>query len=314
MQKVTKRPSLIDTFKLLISSSLKGFSQVMLVDNAISGSLILLGIILHSPLLGLMAFVSSFIGTVIGKYFGDVDTVRKGIYGFNSLLTGVAVMLFLTNELRWTIVFIAAAAAALLKVVLLDTFNIKKVPLLTVPFVLVTWTGLLFAYSIELLNINATFVITSPSKWNLLSEGTTPNMISGLVKGIGEVFLIDNFWTGSLIFLALLWAGWRYGVYAMAGSLLSWLTAYSIGVDTELLDLGLYNYNAVLTMIAVGLMFDEKKRKFPLTGIIAAIMTVPVAAGMDMLLAPIGLPALTSPFIVTTWMFLIVRKFIKTKR
>ena len=88
-------------------------------------------------------------------------------------------MLFLTNELRWTIVFIAAAAAALLKVVLLDTFSIKKVPLLTVPFVLVTWVGLLVAYSIDVVKINAAFVITSPSKWNLLAEGTTPNIFSG---------------------------------------------------------------------------------------------------------------------------------------
>ena len=53
----------------------------MLVDNAVSGSLILIGIILQSPLLGLMAFISSFIGTVIGKYFGDLETVQKGIYG-----------------------------------------------------------------------------------------------------------------------------------------------------------------------------------------------------------------------------------------
>lgn len=310
MQQANRRPSLFDTFKLLISASFKGFSQVLLVDNAISGSLILLGITLHSPILGLMTFISSIIGTVIGKYFGgDLETVQKGIYGFNSILAGLAVMLFLTDEIRWTIVFIAATAAALFQVVLKDTFNIKKIPILTVPFAVVTWIGLILAYRIEKIHLNAAFVITSPTKWNLPAEGT-PNIFVGLVKGIGEVFLIDSLWTGSLIFIALLWAGWRYGVYAMTGSFLSWLTAYSIGVDTELLDLGLYNYNAVLTMIAVGLMFDEKKRNFPLTGIFAAIMTVPVAAFMDMLLEPFGLPALTTPFIITTWMFLVIRKYV----
>ena len=143
---------------------------------------------------------------------------------------------------------------------------------------------LLAAYTIKGLHINPEFVATSPAKWNVPIEGT-PHFFLALIKGVGEVFIIDSLWTGSLILIALFVAGWRFGVYAIAGTFISWLTALFLGVDTELLDLGLYNYNAVLTMIAVGLLFDDK-RIFPLVGIFAAATTVPISAGMDLFIVP----------------------------
>jgi urea transporter len=293
----------------LISISLKGFSQVMLMENALSGGLILLGIFLHSPLLATMAFLSSMAGTLTGYYLGgDRAAVKSGLYGFNSLLSGIAVMLFLYVSWRWMVVPFVGCAAGLLMIHFSKVFNKWHIPVLTIPFVLMTWIGLLLTYRIDGLHVNPSFVTASPTQWLIPYEGT-PNFFVSLIKGVGEVFIIDSFWAGSLILLALFAAGWRYGVYAIAGAFISWLTAISLGVDVASLDLGLYNYNAVLTIIAVGLLFDEK-RNFPFVGILAAAMTVPITAGMDHLINPIGLPALTSPFIISTWIFLVVRKFL----
>lgn len=299
----------LDSIKDLIRISLKGFSQVMLIDNAISGGLILLGIMLHSPLLGLIALLSSMIGTVTGKYCGgDQIAVSHGIYGFNAILSGIAVMLFLQNDWNWVIALFAAISAALLMAILSKFLAKWNIPLLTFPFLFVTWVSLFAAYRFSAMHVNPSFVTSSPANWNLPVEGK-PNFFLGLIKGVGEVFIIDSLWAGSLILIALFVAGWRFGVYAIIGTFVSWLTAYSLGVDVELLDLGLYNYNAVLAMIAVGLMFDEKNN-FPLMGIFAAAMTVPIAAGMDLILYPKGLPVLTSPFIISTWLFLAMRRTI----
>ena len=70
MHQINPKSSLTNKLYLLISSSLKGFSQVILVDNAFSGLLILIGITLHSPFLGLMAFLSSLVGTLTAQYCG----------------------------------------------------------------------------------------------------------------------------------------------------------------------------------------------------------------------------------------------------
>lgn len=293
--------------KLIFFASLKGFSQVMLMENKISGALILLGISLYSPFLALMALLSSIIGTSLGLLL-DSEAAQKGMYGFNAVLSGIAVMLFLGGDWRWVIALIAAAFSACIMHILLKISSRWNIPVLTTPFIVTTWVGLLAAYQIKIIHMSQAFVTSSPVQWNIPSEGK-PNFVLGLVKGVGEVFIIDSFWAGLFILIALFVAGWRFGVYAILGTLVSWVTAFALGVDTESLNLGLYNYNAVLTVIAVGLLFDDK-RNYLLLGIFAAAATVPITAGMDWILAPFGLPTLTSPFIISTWIFLAIRKII----
>jgi urea transporter len=299
-------------FYLLIAISLKGFSQVLLVGNSISGLLILIGITLHSPVLGLMAFLSSIVGTITGKYCGgDRLLIRNGIYGFNAILCGISTILFLNGDKRWFIALFAAALAALSLNMLTKVLDKWNVTVLTIPFVFITWIGLLIAYRVDTRYMDPDFVISSPAMWNLRVEGS-PTLLVGMIKGIGEVFVIDSLWTGSLILLALFWVGWRFGLYAIIGTFVSWLTAYFIGADTHSLNLGLYNYNAVLTIIAVSLVFNKNPKKMPYTGIIAAMLTVPITAGLELLLDPLGLPALTFPFIVCSWLFIAMGKFFRS--
>lgn len=306
---VNHSDGLFNRLYFLISASLKGFSQVLLVGNTFSGFLILIGITLFSPILGLMAFLSSLVGTLTGKYFGgDRFLIREGIYSFNSTLCGITAVLFLHGDKRWFIALFAAGLAALSMKMLTKILDKWNIPVLTIPFVIITWIGLLIAYRVDTLYMDPNFVISSPAMWNLPVEGT-PTLLIGMIKGIGEVFVIDSLWTGSLILIALFWVGWRFGLYAIIGAFVSWLTAYFIGADSQSLNLGLYNYNAVLTIIAVSLVFDKKPKKTPLTGIIAATLTVPVTAGLELLLDPFGLPALTFPFILCTWLFVALRKY-----
>ena len=230
--------------------------------------------------------------------------IHEGIFGFNSVLCGIAAVLFLHGDKRLFIALFAAVIAALLMALLSKLLSKWRIPVLTIPFVVVTWIGLLAAYRFDKLYMDPNFVVSSPALWNLPTEGT-PTLLIGLIKGIGEVFVIDSIWTGSLILVALFWAGWRFGFYAIIGAFVSWLTAYFIGADSQSLNLGLYNYNAVLTIIAVSLVYGKKRL---LIGIIAATLTVPVTAGLELLLDPLGLPALTFPFILCSWLFIGARK------
>lgn len=293
----------------LIYASLRGFSQVLLVANSFSGLLILIGITLFSPVLGMMTFFASIIGTLTGRFVRvDSSLIHNGIYGFNSVLSSITPILFLHGNKRWVLALFAAVIAALLMRVLTNILDKWNIPVLTVPFVLITWIGLLVAYRVDTLYMNPDFVISSPAMWNIPTEGT-PILFIGMLKGIGEVFVIDSFWTGSLTLIALFIAGWRFGLYAIIGAFVSWLTAYFIGADTLSLNLGLYNYNAVLTVIAIGLVFYKKDKPTLLVAMIAAMLTVPVTAGLELLLDEFGLPVLTFPFIICTWLVAGVRKF-----
>ncbi|MBS4208464.1 urea transporter [Bacillus sp. FJAT-50079] len=295
----------------LIPATLNGVSQVILLENPVSGLIILLGLSIASPSLGLIAFIASAIGTLVADFGGaDKKQVHQGLFGFNSVLTGIAIMIFMEGSLRWVIAMAGAAVAALLTAAFMHAAKKFAYPVLTFPFIILTWFLLLSAYRFTAFQLSSDLVPQSLSQWVLDIEGT-PQLFRGLIKGVAEVFLIDVFWSGVFILIAVFWAGWKYGVYTLFATAVSWLVAYLLGADFKLLNLGLYSYNAVLTMIAIGSVYNVRQRKFPFAGTLAAMASVLVTASVDTWLLPFGLPPLTLPFVLCTWLFIGSRKVLR---
>ena len=92
----------MESFITFIAASLKGISQVILIENAITGLLILIAITIESYYLGIIALLSAIIGTLVGKFGGaDEQTINQGLLGYNSVLTGMALALFLSGPYMW---------------------------------------------------------------------------------------------------------------------------------------------------------------------------------------------------------------------
>ena len=84
--------------KYLISKAgktiLNSYSQVFFSTNKILGAILLLVSFLDLWL-GLCAVVSVLVANVVGYLLGyDRGSIIKGLYGFNSLLTGLAIATF----------------------------------------------------------------------------------------------------------------------------------------------------------------------------------------------------------------------------
>ncbi|MEC0370837.1 urea transporter [Paenibacillus chibensis] len=298
------------TLYSFISATFKAISQVILIENAVTGLLILIAILLSSIPIGFIALLSAFISVVIGRLAGgDKTIVNQGLLGYNSVLAGIALALNLEGGMRWVIALAGAAVAALFTAAMMHVMRNAKMPVLTFPYIVLTWFLLLASYRLGAFQLNPGLVPQDLSHWKLHSEGT-PNLLHGLVNGIGQVFFQDYFWSGIIILAGVIWAGWRLGLYAIIGSVIAWLTAYGLGAEVSPINLGLYGYNAVLTMLAVAAVFDAKSRFAPWTGIIAAILSVPVTASLDTWLLPFGLPGLTMSFVLCTWLILAARKIL----
>ncbi|OIK10405.1 urea transporter [Bacillus sp. MUM 116] len=294
--------------KWLITSTLKGISQVILIENAVSGFIILLAITISSYSLGIIALFSAIIGTLIGKTGGaDQESVSQGLYGYNSVLTGMALFLFLSGNDRWAIALAGSAIAALFTAAMIYLMNPTKIPILTFPFIVLTWFWLLTTYRLVSFKISPNLTPQSLSNWTLNIKGET-NWLDGAVNGIGQIFFLDNTFSGFLLFVAVFWAGWKLGVYAIIGNLAALITSYLLGGEHSLIFMGLYGYNAILTIIAVSIVFKDNDRNELLFGIIAACLTVPITASIVTWLLPYGLPALTMPFVFCTWLFICARK------
>ncbi len=139
--------------------SFKGISQVILIENAITGAIILLAIMISSFSLGVIAILSAMIGTLLGKLGGaDEKVVDQGLFGFNSVLTGMALYLFLTGPYHWILSLIGALLAAIVTAALMHVMKKTGLPVLTFPFVVLTLFTLLISYRLNAIHIsNALF-------------------------------------------------------------------------------------------------------------------------------------------------------------
>lgn len=297
-----------ETISPLISAVFKGVSQVIFIENAFTGLLITIAIMFSSVSLGIIALLSSLIAVLIGRLGGANRTlINQGLLGYNSVLAGIAISLNLQGGIRFVIAMAGAVVAALFTVAIMQLMEHLNVPALTFPYIIMTWFLLLASYRLGVFRLNPNLTPQDLSHLDLHFEGTM-NWIEGTVSGVGQVFFQDTFWSGILILIGIFWAGWKLGLYAVLGSVVAMLTAYFLGAEVSMLNSGLYGFNAVLTMLAVGVVFDAKSRFAPITGIIAAIVSVPITASVTTWMMPYGLPTLTMPFVLSTWLFLAARK------
>lgn len=174
---------------------------------------------------------------------------------------------------------------------------------------MLTWFVLVATFHLQVFTLSPDLTPQHLSHLQVPHTGTL-EVIDGLIDGIGQVYFQSTTLAGVLILIGVFYAGWRLGLYAIVGTVVAWLTAYGLGGAFTLLNLGLYGYNGVLTMVAVSAIFHVERRWAPLTGVVATILTVPITAGMSAWLDPYGLPALTMPFVLVTWVFVSARKIL----
>jgi urea transporter len=293
----------------LISACLKGISQVILIENAITGLLILIAITISSYYLGIIALLSAIIGTLVGKFGGaDENSINQGLLGYNSVLTAMALALFLNGPYMWMVSLVGAAVAAIFTASMMHFMKKIEIPILTFPFIVLTWFILLSTYKLKGIKLSSTLEPQNLTQWELNIAGEI-DLLAGIFHGIGQVFFLENAISGIIIFIAVFWAGRKLGLYAVIGNVVAVIIAYSLGGEHSLIMAGLYGYNAILTIIAVSAVFNSEHNRFaPLSGIIAACLTVPIAAGLSIWLLPYGLPVLTMPFVLCSWLILGARK------
>jgi urea transporter len=307
------KPNLLSegTFFPLITSSLKGISQVILIENAITGLLILIAITISSYYLGIIALLSAIIGTLVGKFGGaDENSINQGLLGYNSVLTGMALALFLSGPSMWMVALVGAAIAAIFTAAMIHFMKKTEIPILTFPFIVLTWFILLSSYKLKGIILSDALVPQDLTNWHLNIAGEI-DLLHGIFNGMGQVFFLDNIISGILIYIGVFWGGRKLGLYAVIGNVVAIIIAYFLGGEHSLIALGLYGYSAILTIIAVSTVFTSEHNRFaPLSGIIAACLTVPITAGLSTLLLPYGLPVLTMPFVLCSWLFLGARKIL----
>src|SRR5262245_17399470 len=297
--------------------NLRGIGQVMFQDNPLSGALFLAGIAWASyaagaPEIVIGGIVAVLVATMVAQSLHvDETSLAAGLYGYNAVLVGLALMTFLgPGPLRFAYVVLGAAASVV--VMLATAYAVKtwNASALTFPFVIVTWLLLLAAHGFSGpasgLSSPGQFKGLEPVAANALQPG---DFLQGVLHSISQVFLKGNGVTALLFLAGLAVNSIPAAAFAFAGAILAVATAHTFGAESDLVTGGLLGFSPVLTAIALGTVFATPSIRVALYAALGVVFTVFAQAAMDVTLAPLAIPALTAPFVLVSWMFALPREY-----
>lgn len=125
-----------------------------------------------------------------------------------------------------------------------------------------------------------------------------------IFRGMGQVMFQNNVYSGILFFAGIFYNSWILGLAALFGTVISTVTAMILKYPEEDIQNGLYGFNGALTGIAMLFYFGFN----PVTIvalIIGAVCSSPLMHGVKKLIPPF-----TAPFVVVTWVLIILLLFV----
>lgn len=279
------KKGLIQTIYQEIKTLLLGFSQVFLLQNALSGALILVGLFCNSWQLALLALLGCLVSRSAASLWRDTEQeIADGLYGFNGTLVGIALGVYW--EISWLSILLLVVGAALSTWLARACRRYAQLPGLTAPFIIAVWALLLVS-------------MLAPERMGLLDtatqleEGAPLWRMLGVALGdsVGQVMFQANVLTGLFFFLAIAWESRRKALYTLLGVFIPML-AIPFVPETVWRE-GLLGYNAVLCAIYWAGTSERSLRY--------AVVSVVLSVLIELLALYAGLIPLTAPFVLSVW-------------
>jgi len=279
---------------------LKPYSALLFLDNKIIGFILLVITFINPSIAisGLFALIS----TIIFAEFISLreEYLENGFYLYNSLLVGMGIgFLFSPTLLSLFLILVLSVFTFLLSFVMNRVFAVYKIPILSLPFSLVTIVAYLATLKYSHLFSN---LINSH---NLFDIHITP-FLDSFFKSFGTIFFLPNVLAGSLMFLLLLYTSRIMALMALAGfsfgvfihSLL--VTNYYEALNDP------YAFNYILVAIALGGVFLLPTIKNYILALVGVLISVVLVDAMVVFFNYYSLPVFTLPFNIVVMMFVFV--------
>uniref|UniRef100_A0A8C3UQM0 Urea transporter n=1 Tax=Catharus ustulatus TaxID=91951 RepID=A0A8C3UQM0_CATUS len=275
----------------LVDWILRGTSQVMFVNNPLSGLIILVGLFIQSP----WWMLTGCTGTTVSIFTAlalsqDRSSIAAGLHGYNGILVVPCPSKGQFSK--------DSALGAI--------FSKWDLPVFTLPF-----------------NIAVTLYLAATGHYNPFfpttlikpvaavpnitwSDINVPLLLQSIPVGIGQVYGCGNPWTGGIFLVALLISSPLICLHAAIGSTVGMFAALSIASPFDSIYLGLHNYNCALACIAIGGMFYALTWQTHLLSLACALFCGYSGAALANALSVLGLPVCTWPFCLSALLFLLI--------
>ncbi len=127
------------------------------------------------------------------------------------------------------------------------------------------------------------------------------SFLTSYFRGIGQIMLQENAWTGVLFLAGIFCGSYVMGIAAALSALVGMLTAKVLKYDEREINAGLYGFSATLVGVALAFFFQPA-----IVIWIAIIIGSALAAIITHVFISRKIPGFTFPFIFITWILLYI--------
>jgi urea transporter len=270
---------------------------------------------------GLSGALSVIISNLLAHSMGfNKWLIRKGYYGYNSLLVGIGFGLTFHPGIPFFLLIPVAALLTFLITVALQGFFYKyALPYLSIPFLLGIWTIMLSSGQFSELGLSVRGIYTINElyaiggKWLVDSVDWFDHLIvhAGLrtyLFSLGAIFFQQNLLAGLLIALGILIYSRIAFSLSVIGFFLAWIFYRITGADISLLGYSYIGFNYILTSIALGGFFLIPSRWSYLWLLWLLPLVIVLTVGLQKLFSFFQLGVYALPFNMVVITFLYVLK------
>jgi urea transporter/murein DD-endopeptidase MepM/ murein hydrolase activator NlpD len=259
--------SLSNTFPSFLSSVLNSYTQIFFSNSRVF-SLILIVVSFFDFWAGVSGVIAVMVTNILAFLIGfNRINIKKGYYGFNSLLVGLGLGVYFQPGTEFFIVLGFASLLTLFLTLMLEGVVGKYgLPFLSLSFLLGTWLVSLATRQFTALHVsergiymtNEMFQLGGQrmvTSYNWLTNLGIPEPVRLYFTSLGAIFFQYHLFAGILIAVGLIF----YSRIAFILSLVGFFSAYAyynfIGADIHELSYSFIGFNFILTSIAVGGFF-----------------------------------------------------------
>ncbi|WP_313810667.1 urea transporter [Glutamicibacter sp.] len=299
------------TEKIAVRSSFsaltKSLSQIFFASNWATGLAFLLAFAICDLIMAGFVLLGTLAAVGTAKLLGNnKGPIRLGMQGYCGALVGASVFISLGATPAAALVTLVGAAttipvtkwlAAIFELPFLRRFQL---PCITAPFCIVSSVILVSA--------------VDPRTQQALAAPTTDNFTElffyYVLTDISEVIFLNAAVSGLIILIGLFLAHWKLGIAALLGGAVESSIAYFLASPDAEIQNGLAGYNGVLVAIALATVFITGTWQPWVVAVGGLLLLIPI----DALIRQLGTPVYTWPFVITTWLVLIIVNYIPVIR
>ena len=308
-------------FPSFLSGIINSYTQIFFSNNRIF-ALILMVVTFFDVWAGLSGIIAVMVSNILAYLIGfNRENIKKGYYGFNSLLVGLGLGVYYQPGLQFFIILLFASMLTLFITLMVEGVVGKYgLPFLSISFLFGTWGVSLAARQFTALHVsergifmtNEMFMLGGHhmvNSYNWLTNLGIPASVRLYFTSLGAIFFQYHLFAGILVAIGLI-------IYSRIGfilSLVGFFSAYAyysfIGANILELSYSYIGFNFILTSIAIGGFFIIPSRWSFLWVILLTPLISIILTSTQVIFSMFQLSVYSLPFNVIVLLFLYALKF-----